>query len=173
MLRFGSLDDMSTKSCNRRSKLVVDAPVQKRIILSVTVLPALALAATVLIVGMFCRRLISEAEAADIFLPSLLPLFISVLGFVVISGTIVVWCAFRFSHRIAGPSYRLVQACRQIRAGDRAFRVVLRKGDHLTEVAEALNDVMAWLDETHPEAPLANGEKAETVSASATEPVGS
>jgi len=113
-----------------------------------------------LIVGLFCQRLMSEAEAADVYLPSLLPLFISVLGFVVASGTIVVWCAFRFSHRIAGPSYRLVQACHQIRNGDRTFRVNLRDGDHLLEVAQALNEVMDWIAETYPDPQSASTEAA-------------
>jgi methyl-accepting chemotaxis protein len=145
---------MTTYISNRRKQLLVDAPTQKRIVVSVTLLPTLALGATMLIVGLFCRRLIAEAENADVFLPSLVPLFISVLGFVVISGTIVVWCAFRFSHRIAGPSYRLVQACRQVRDGDLTVRVSLRDGDHLGEVADAFNATLQWLEENVPPATL-------------------
>ena len=71
----------------------------------------------------------------------------------------------------AGPSYRLIQACRQLRSGDRSFRVNLRKGDHLIEVAEAFNDTLDWLVETYPEA-ASQGEKKKRAGNEA-EPVGS
>jgi len=44
------------------------------------------------------------------------------------------------SHKIAGPAYRLLKFSEDILAGNYASRIVLRKGDQLTDVADHLNE---------------------------------
>jgi len=134
----------------RRRTLIVNEPLQKRIIVAVSSIPTLGLAVSTLIVAVFCRRLLHEAMEQDIELPSLVPLFLAVLGFTLASGAVVVFQALRFSHRIAGPAYRLIQSMERVRTGDISFRVNLRRGDHLTEVAAEMNNLLDWLNENPP-----------------------
>jgi len=135
----------------RRRTLVVNKEAQKRIVFAVSLFPALALAMATMIIAVFCRKLMGEAARTEAALPSLVPLFISSLGFALVSILIIFNQALRFSHRIAGPAYRLRQACSRIMGGDISFRVQLRKGDHLTEVADSLNDLLEWLNEHPPD----------------------
>jgi methyl-accepting chemotaxis protein len=130
---------------NRRRTRVVNAPMQRRIVLAVTLFPAIGLTATCVVVAWCSRRLLSEAMAAEAELPSLVPLLVALLAFVAVSGLIVGLQAFRFSHRIAGPAYRLTHSLDRIRQGDIGFRVRLRDGDELVEIADALNRVLDWL----------------------------
>jgi hypothetical protein len=57
------------------------------------------------------------------------------------------WDALKLSHRVAGPIYRLRQTIRTIIAGQPVRRVKLRDGDHLTEVAEDVNEMLLTLEE--------------------------
>ncbi|MBM4060489.1 MAG: hypothetical protein FJ265_05255 [Planctomycetes bacterium] len=57
--------------------------------------------------------------------------------------------ALRVAGRAAGPEYRLCQALRRIRAGDLAFRVHLRRGDLLADLARECNELIEWLNR-HP-----------------------
>ncbi len=135
----------------RRSRiLIVNEPLQKRIILAVSLIPTLGLALCTLIVAVFCRRLLGEATEHDVDLPSLVPLFFALLGFTLASAAVVVFQALRLSHRIAGPAYRLIKSIERIRSGDISFRVNLRRGDHLTEVAAEMNNLLDWLNDNPP-----------------------
>lgn len=134
----------------RRRVLVVNEQLQKRIIVGISLIPTAGLAACTVIVAVFCRRLLGEATQQDVELPSLVPLFLSVLGFTLAAGAVVVFQALRFSHRIAGPAYRLIKSMERIRTGDISFRVNLRRGDHLTEVAAEMNSLLDWLNQNPP-----------------------
>src|SRR5690606_16111315 len=68
----------------RRRTIVIDRAVQRRIVASVVLVPTAALAVAALVVAVFCRRLVHEARAAEADLPSLLPLFLTILGFCVV-----------------------------------------------------------------------------------------
>lgn len=46
------------------------------------------------------------------------------------------------SHKMAGPVYRFEQTCKAIAKGDFSKRVHLRKGDQLTELQDAFNQMM-------------------------------
>ncbi len=56
-----------------------------------------------------------------------------------IIAPVVVWIGLRLTHRVAGPLIRIVKALQQLAAGDYSVRVKLRRGDSLTEVADAIN----------------------------------
>lgn len=139
-------------AANRRKILIVNSAAQKRIVLAITLFPSIALASSTMVVAVFCRRLLGEAARAEVELPSLMPLFVAMLAFVAASGVVILVQALRFSHRVAGPSYRLMKSLERIRGGDIGFRVKLRQGDHLGEVAEELNRLLEWLNANPPAA---------------------
>ena len=142
---------MGTTENWRRRTLIVQDRAQKRIILAVAFFPSLSLAMAGMIIAVFCRKLLAEAATVEAQLPSLWPLFLSVLGFVVVSGIIVFHQALRFSNKISGPSHRLIEGFDRLRAGDLDCKIDLRDGDHLTEVAESFNQFVAWLEEHPPQ----------------------
>lgn len=135
---------------NRRKSLVVNKAVQRRIVMAVVLVPTVGLAFTTLVVAIFCRRLLTESLAIDSELPSLIPLMLSVLAFFVVCSVVMAVQGLRFSHRIAGPAFRLCRSLERIRSGDIGFRVTLRRGDYLTEVAEELNETLDWLNANPP-----------------------
>lgn len=142
---------MDLSGMKRRKRVVVNEKQQRRIILAVALVPTIGLTFSAVIVAVFCRRLLGEASLAEADLPSLVPLFLSVLGFVIVSGLVVLHQALRFSHRIAGPTYRINESIKRVRSGDVGFRINLRKGDYLGEIADEMNLLLDWLNENPPE----------------------
>ncbi len=142
---------------DRRRSIVVSAA-QRRRFLACAALPALGLALATVVVSFYCRGLLTEADAARTDLPSLLPLNLSVLGFIVLSGGVVMHQARRFSHRIAGPTYRISRAMRRVRDGDIGFRIALREDDYLGEIADEFNLLLDWLNEHPPDGASLGGD---------------
>ena len=135
----------------RRRKVIVLREAQKRIILAVSLFPALSLAMATMLIAVFCRKLLGEAHRTEVDLPSLVPLFLTVLGFALVSCLIILHQAVRFSHRVAGPAYRLMKAFGELKSGDLDCQIRLRRGDHLTEVADSFNELVDWLKEHPPQ----------------------
>ncbi|GEM_PF-2922946 len=140
---------METNRQNRRRKLIVNKKTQTRMVVTITFLPILGLVAATLAVGFLTGKVLDEARQAEVALPTLSPLFIALFSFILAAGVVVVIQALRYSHKIAGPTFRLVRSLKSIRNGDLSFRVKLRKGDELTEIAEEVNRLMDWLAD-HP-----------------------
>lgn len=141
---------------NRRRILFVDRPMQNRIILSVAWAPALALTVTSLMLLWFCNNLAAEAEATRQELPSLLPTYVTVLGFLGFAATFVMMTALRTSHRVVGPVVAFKRTFDSIKAGDLSSRTRLRDGDYLTGVADEVNGFLEWLEENEGRIPLAS-----------------
>jgi hypothetical protein len=135
---------------NRRRNLVVDKPAQGRLIYAISLLPALGLSGLMLLVAYFCHQLSLEVMTADIELVNVVPLYLSVAGFVTLAGVFLFYNTVKLSHRIAGPSYRLCESMKRIREGDLDFRVQLRDGDHLGELGAELNRLLDYLNENPP-----------------------
>lgn len=133
---------MTEQARERRRILIVNRPVQRRIVAAVVLAPTAALALTTVVVAYYCQRLVEEATLVDVALPSLSPLLWSVLGFCVVCSLVIVIRGLRFSHHVAGPAYRLCKSLERIRAGDTAFRVKLRDGDYLGEIADEMNRLL-------------------------------
>lgn len=57
----------------------------------------------------------------------------------------VVWLGLRMTHRIAGPLVRIMGAVQQMSLGNYDQRISLRKGDSLTELADAINTLAEGL----------------------------
>lgn len=132
---------------NRRTRLVVNRPLQRRIVFGISMVPILTLVGATLAVAVLTGQVLDEARSAEENLPTLGPLFVSLFLFIVAAGAVVVIQALKYSHRIAGPMYRLIKSMERIRQRDLSFRVSLRSGDELTELADELNDVMDFLRE--------------------------
>ncbi len=143
---------------NRRRALIVNKAVQRRIIFAVILVPTIGLAVSTMLVAVFCRQLLTESLRVEAELPSLIPLLVSVLVFFVICSLVMAVQGLRFSHRIAGPAYRLCKSLERIRTGDIGFRVTLRKGDYLTEIAEEFNTTLDWLNENPPAGATTGGD---------------
>jgi hypothetical protein len=56
----------------------------------------------------------------------------------------------RVARRVAGPEYRLIQCLRRLRGGDLSFRVHLRRGDLLGDLAGECNELIEWLNRNPP-----------------------
>ena len=135
---------------NRRKKMVVNKPLQGELILKISLFPTLALAATTVLLAVFCQKLTDEALVADIELPSLVPLLMTTMVFVFVSVLFLLYNALKISHRIAGPIYNICRCLKRMREGDIGFKVTLRQGDHLEEIRDELNLVLDWLNENPP-----------------------
>lgn len=67
-------------------------------------------------------------------------------------GTAVYFCitvavSIFFTHRLVGPTYAFRRHIRELKNGNYASRVVLRKGDAFQEVAEDLNDLAVSMEQ--------------------------
>jgi hypothetical protein len=141
---------MSNEHRNRRKTIVVLPKQQKRLVMTMSLIPALGLAITMALVCFFCQRLYVQATVLDVHLEGLMPLFLSVSGFVLVSGFFIISNALMISHKIAGPSYRICKSMERVRKGDLAFTVRLRDGDHLNEMADEFGLLLDALNENPP-----------------------
>jgi hypothetical protein len=141
---------MAGHSQERRKQLVVNAPLQGRLVLSMAWMPAVALAAIAILTGLYCSRLMTEAIETDSDLPVLGPLFSFVLAFELVAAVFLMINALKVSHRVAGPAHNICKSLQRIRSGDLAFTVQLRKGDYLGEVRDQLNMLLDWLNDNPP-----------------------
>ncbi|MEZ5989401.1 MAG: hypothetical protein R3F30_09815 [Planctomycetota bacterium] len=124
---------------NRRRNILVQPEIQKRIILGFTLVPMLALGCSSILVAAFCTFLAEEALLADVELTWLTPLFLSIVGYVLISSGVTLFQALKHSHKIAGPTCRIINSLREISAGNYDLRIKLRKDDYLTEIVDEIN----------------------------------
>lgn len=131
---------------NRRRRLIINPALQASIIRRIALIPAMGLCVCAIVVCVFAKRLTDEAAAVEMNLPSTVPLLAAMVSFLLLSGVAIMYGALRFSHTVAGPSYRLVVSLDRIARGERDFRVRLREGDHLGEVAEAMNRMLEALE---------------------------
>ena len=139
---------------DQRSKLFIDPSKQLRIVSGLSTLPLVTLVGATVAVAMLGSRVLNEARSTDAEITSLFPLFLALVLLILSAGCMVALQAMRYSHRIAGPSYRVLQALERIKRGKLDFRVKLRDGDELQDVADGVNDLLDWLEE-HPPAGLA------------------
>ncbi len=65
-------------------------------------------------------------------------------GFILIIIQIVVLTIF-FSHKLAGPVYRVQLACQRVAKGDLTEKIYLRNGDQLTKLATEFNSMTVAL----------------------------
>ncbi|MGE3172297.1 MAG: hypothetical protein AB7O97_06690 [Planctomycetota bacterium] len=99
-----------------------------------------------------------------------LPLYLTAGSCLLAAVSVVVLQAARVSDRVVGPERRLVESLRRLRSGDLSFRVSLRRGDLLTDLAAECNRVLEWLN-ANPPAGARTGTDVFEVEVEAAEPV--
>jgi hypothetical protein len=151
---------MTAYTEERRKKLVVNRPMQGRLVLNMALMPGIALGGIAVFTGVYCSRLMDEAMATDTELPALMPLFYLVIAFELLAAVFLMVNSLKISHKVAGPAYRLGKCLERIRGGDLAFSVQLRRGDHLVELKDELNKLLDWLNENPPAGCLTRAEAA-------------
>ena len=139
-----------------RHKLLVDHGKQYRIMSGLSTLPLLTLIGATVAVALLGSRVLNEARSTDAEITSLLPLFLALILLILSAGCMVALQAMRYSHRIAGPSFRLLQSIERIKRGNLEFRVELREGDELQDLAEGINELLDWLEQHPPRGVLAD-----------------
>jgi methyl-accepting chemotaxis protein len=87
----------------------------------------------------YLRTAATNARHRHALLVSLLWIFGAGLAIVIVQ---IVLLTVYFSHKVAGPIYRLEKACNSVIDGDYRERIVLRKGDELQNLAQLLNRVI-------------------------------
>lgn len=92
----------------------------------------------------YVRDFSSDAKYRRAVLASLLWIF--GIGIFIIVAQIALLTVF-FSHKLAGPIYRLEKACQSIIDGNYAEKIFLRKGDEMQNLAHLLNEVVQLSNE--------------------------
>lgn len=70
---------------------------------------------------------------------------ITVLAYVLLTGSLVIFFKLNISHKIAGPLHRLDMCAASLGRGDLDFCTRLRRGDQLNGLAQTLGDLKARL----------------------------
>jgi len=138
---------MSNKRRYRRRKYFIKNSTQSRLILKTYVVLAVVL---VLVGTLFYiaanRNLEEDYFKAHLVLKTtmdnLLPILIAVNG---ISLILAAFLIVRFTHRIAGPVYRLKKMAPRIAGGDLSRELKFRQSDEAKEIAEAVNQIIEGL----------------------------
>lgn len=95
------------------------------------------------ITSTFHNSRLAIQTTSQVILPAIL---YTALVNVVIAGAAVAGISLYNSHKIAGPLHRFELELRKMAGGDFSRRIHLRERDQLTDLAAALNDVLAGLD---------------------------
>ncbi len=159
----------SGKTKYKRKILLIDKPLQGRIIKSIAWPCAVALVTASGLMCMFCFRLAAEAFEADVDLPSVAPLMFTAAGCLIVTLVLIFYNALKISHRVAGPLYRFRAVMKQIQDGDADARIRIRKTDYLLEFADSMNEFLEWVEKRELSTPTpsqSGAEQAATASAS-------
>ena len=149
LLRPSAIAKVDT-AVNRRNTLLAEEKDQHRLIRTVMVAPYIAMVVSMIVLALYCHRVLHAASTGADSFDNAVPMVLAVCGFLLASGLAVILQAYHLAQRVAGPAQRLQQAMTRIRNGDIAFRVHLRRGDLLREVAGDFNDLLDWLNRTLP-----------------------
>jgi len=134
-------------------------------------LPVALMAVAVTVLTLYCRSLLVEAAAGQQVTVGTLPLVLVAGGFLVASASVVLLQSTRVVNRVAGPELRLARALQRIREGDLSFRVHLRRGDLLTDLARECNALLDWLNTNPPNGCVTGGDVVEVATETAEEPL--
>ncbi|NOX97090.1 MAG: methyl-accepting chemotaxis protein [Nitrospirae bacterium] len=138
---------MSNKQRYRRRKYFIKNSTQSRLILKTYIV----LAVVLVLVGTLFYIAANKNLEGDYFkahlvlkttMDNLLPILIAVNGIALILAAFLI---VRFTHRIAGPVYRLRKMAPRIAEGDLSRELKFRQSDEAKEIAEAVNQIIAGL----------------------------
>lgn len=129
----------------QRSRVFVDPKVQGGLILRVLMYWVLAVAAIGLLVTMQVAVGSKTAGWDMLFSRALLAFGPALIASVIILPLVLI-DALRFSHRLAGPMFRLKKEFKNVADGGEFKPLVFREGDHWYELATEFNRVAAELN---------------------------
>jgi nitrate/nitrite-specific signal transduction histidine kinase len=101
--------------------------------------PVEAYHALLLDIKKYVREFSSDVKYRKAVLSSLLVIF--GIGILLIAAQIALLTVF-FSHKLAGPIYRLEKACQSVIDGNYSEKIFLRKGDEMQNLAHLLNEAV-------------------------------
>lgn len=134
----------------RRRQILPNGADASRLVRLALVVPMLLLLAAALALVAGCAELLDLAAQGRPVELGLTPVYLAAAAFALASVVVVVVQALRVASRVAGPEHRLRLALQRIRAGDLDFRVHLRRGDLLGELAGECNELLDWLNANPP-----------------------
>ena len=127
---------------NQRRTMVADKATQLRMLKRLLLVPMTGFAVMGLLVIIAIVCLLMEVQSSDVFLTTLPLVIWSVALFIGGSVGFLFMSAFRFSYRVAGPTYRMLKSLEEFQDNGGEFNVKLRDGDELQDLAKKLNEVM-------------------------------
>lgn len=142
---------MTKLGFERRRELLIGAGSDSRWLLGSMLLPTALLVSCVLALAWFLRRLLVEAEVRELEITTLVPLCLALCGMGLVAAILVLSQARRSARRLEGPQQRLIVGMQRTRSGDIGFRVHLRRGDALRELATEYNKLLDWLNANPPQ----------------------
>ena len=136
---------------NRRRRYLVKRKLQYRyalMLLLFTGASALVAGYTVFLTGWT----LFGAKLAQIYPQGRLHTILVSINFALLRNIVIIlpvifFIALYYSHKIAGPLYRMEEVLKAVGKGHLGFRVKFRKGDELKEMEIALNEMIAWLEQ--------------------------
>jgi len=114
------------------------------------IVPPVVTVASIACLGIHCAQLLEAAVDGSLPEVAPWPAVVALVGVLVGCAATIFVQGLAIRRRVLEPAGRFVTCLRRIREGDIAFRVHLRRGDLLGEVADELNEVLEWLNENPP-----------------------
>ncbi len=141
---------MALSSRNRRRLVVSGSGAMKPLSGLGQLLPLFAILVCICAITWLSDKILQEAARGEVSRMTSSFLVLAVVGFCVSCSAAVISYAYRLLSRLMGPSHRLINAMQRVREGDIGFRVHLRKGDMLMDVANEFNHLLDWLNANPP-----------------------
>ena len=139
------------EATRHRRKLIINWQLQFRFALFCVALVdgivAAAFAITFIIISALTTSTATPTIVAvvqDTVMPAL---FYSLIASLVLGTAITMMIAIRYSHKIAGPIYRIQRICNHVSDGNLGIHVGFRKKDVLRSLKDAFQDMIAGLRE--------------------------
>lgn len=131
---------------DRRRRLIVDSPLQGRIVISISWPIVACIAVTTTLLLWFTEKVATQAVETGVALPGLTSMLATVLAFIGCSIAYLVWHVVKLSHRVVGPMRRIQHTLERFRSGDPSVRIQVREGDFLHETAGHVNTFLDWVE---------------------------
>ena len=142
---------------NRRRRLIVNHAQQTALIKAVAWPPLVTMVIALIGVAVFVYHVLEPLPALE-RRSSMITLVLAGALFVLGATGYIVYHAVHVSHHVAGPAYRIAADLRKVREGDLAHRIRLRRGDFHAELADEVNEFLAWVEARSARAPVVVGD---------------
>ncbi|HEX9779741.1 MAG TPA: HAMP domain-containing protein [bacterium] len=143
---------MSGKPAFKRTQYLVDRAYQLKVVWRMSVLAIMLMLGTLLASSVLLWLNLYDPRLGDQrdLVTGLLAVSIALAVQLVIVLPIIYHVGIRHTHRVVGPIRRITQTLEAIGNGDYSQRIILRKGDVLIDLAEAINQMAEQLERRSP-----------------------